>query len=185
MHDQLPKIYCFISEFEENYIKRLQKNIAIIYRNYNKIINIDEIKKIKNICKKTKRKFFLSNNIKIALKLDLDGAYIPSFNKDIKVNNYTKKKKFKVIGSAHNLSEIRTKELQGVSCIFLSPIFITKKTNKYLGIQKFNIISNYTKKKIICLGGINKNNLNKIRLLNKYGFASISLFHNQLKYIKH
>ncbi len=71
----------------------MQKNIAIIYRNYNKILNEYEIIKIKNLCKKTNRKFFLSNNIKMALKLDLDGVYIPSFNKDLKINCFKKKKK--------------------------------------------------------------------------------------------
>jgi len=93
MHNQLPKIYCFINHYNKNCIKKLDKNIAIIYRNYNKILNKNEIKKIKILCKKTNRKFFLANNIKIALNLDLDGVYIPSFNKDIKINCYQKKKK--------------------------------------------------------------------------------------------
>jgi len=60
MHDKLPKIFCFINNYEKNYIKRLPKNIAIIYRNYNKILNKNEINKINNLCKKTKRKFFFS-----------------------------------------------------------------------------------------------------------------------------
>ena len=184
MHSQLPKIFCFINNYEKNYIKILPKNIAIIYRNYNKNINIDEIAKIKNLCKKTNRKFFLANNIKIALQLDLDGIYIPSFNKELKINYFTKKKKFKVLGSAHNIKEIRQKENQRVSCIFLSPVFITKKSNKFLGIHKFNNLKNCTKKKIICLGGINKNNLNKIKLLNIYGFSSVSLFKQNIKYIR-
>ena len=81
MHDQLPKIFCFIKDYNENYIKRLNKNIAIIYRNYNKNLNKIEIKKIKKICEKNRRKFYLANNIKVALELDLDGVYIPSFNK--------------------------------------------------------------------------------------------------------
>ena len=184
MHYQLPKIFCFISNYQENYIKRLQKNIAIIYRNYNKNINKREIIKIKNLCKKTKWKFFISNNIKMALKLDLDGVYIPSFNKDLKINCFNKKKNFQILGSAHNIAEIRNKELQRVNCIFLSPIFITKKSNKFLGIQKFNKLTNYTKKKIICLGGIKKNNLNKINLVNTYGFSSVSLFRKNIKYIR-
>ena len=183
MHDQLPKIFCFVSNYEKNYIKRLPKNIAIIYRNYNKKLNKEEINKVKKLCKKNNRKFFLSNNVKIALQLDLDGVYIPSFNKDLKINCYTKKKKFKVLGSAHNITEIRQKELQNVNCIFLSPIFITEKTNNFLGIQKFNYLTKYTNKKIICLGGIKKNNLNKIKLLNTYGFSSVSLFRQNIKYI--
>ena len=87
------------------------------------------------------------------------------------------------MGSAHNIKEIRQKELQKGNCIFLSPIFITKKSNKFLGIQKFIKLSNYTKKKIICLGGIKKINFNKIKLVNAYGFSSVSLFRQNIKYI--
>jgi hypothetical protein len=36
-----------------------------------------------------------------------------------------------------------------------------------------------TKKKIICLGGINKKNFNQIKIINPYGIASISLFQNK------
>ena len=162
----------------------MPKNIAIIYRNYKKNINKIEITKIKNLCKKNKRKFFLSNNIKIAIKLDLDGVYIPSFNKNLRINFFIKKKKFQILGSAHNILQIRQKELQKVSCIFLSPLFPINKSNKFLGIQKFNNLTRYTNKKIICLGGIKKNNLNKIKLVNAYGFSSVSLFKKNIKYIR-
>ena len=36
-----------------------------------------------------------------------------------------------------------------------------------------------TKKKIICLGGVNEKNLSQIKILNPYGIASISLFQNE------
>ena len=183
MHFELPKIFSFISGYNENYIKRLNNNIAIIYRNYNKILDKNEILKIKKLCKKNGRKFFLANNIKTAIKLDLDGVYIPSFNKEIKINSYNKKKNFIILGSAHNIYEIRIKELQRVNYIFLSPVFFVKKSKKILGIHKFNRYTSYTKKKLICLGGIKKNNLKKIKLFNAYGFASISLFNQNLKYI--
>ncbi len=184
MHNKFPKIFCFINNYEKNYIKRLPKNIAIIYRNYKKNINKIEISKIKKLCKKTNRKFYLSNNIKIALELNLDGVYIPAFNKELKINYFNKKKKFQILGSAHNISEIRQKELQNVELIFLSPIFKTLKSNNFLGIQKFNYLSKYTKKKVICLGGINKKNLNKIKLLNTNGISSVSLFKQNIKYIR-
>ena len=184
MHIRLPKIFCFISNYEKNYIKRLPKNIAIIYRNYKKNINKNEISKIKNLCKKHKRKFFLANDIKTAIKFNLDGVYIPSFNKELKINFFKKKKNFEVLGSAHNILEIRQKELQNVNYIFLSPIFLTKKSDKFLGIHKFNNLTKYTNKKIICLGGIKQKNLNKIKLINAYGFSSVSLFRKNLKYIR-
>ena len=106
-------------------------------------------------------------------------------NPDNPMGTYIKRKEFKFLGSAHNISEIRTKENQGISCIFISPIFITKKNSKYLGIHKFNQLKKYTNKKIVCLGGIKKYNLNKIKLLNIHGFASVSLFKKKIKYIRY
>ena len=46
------------------------------------------------------------NNVGLAYKLGLDGAYIPSFNNCMKHNQYNKRQKFTVIGSAHNVKEI-------------------------------------------------------------------------------
>ena len=83
-----------------------------------------------------------------------------------------------MLGSAHNIKEIRIKEKQGAKIIFLSPIFRINKTNKFLGPSKFNMLSQMTTKKSIALGGINKTNIRKLLLVNAYGFASISFFKN-------
>ena len=127
--------YYFISKFKRDNIDRLDSQTSVIYRNYDtKIVN-KEILKIKKYCKKKKIKFYLSNNIKLAIKLNLDGAYIPSFNKSKKHLSFSLKKNFSIIGSAHNIKEIRTKENQNVSKIFISSLF--KKNKNYLGINKF------------------------------------------------
>ena len=116
--------YYFINKFETNNIDKQDKQTVIIYRNYSsKIPSKKLILKIKNYCKKKGNKFYLSNNIKLAIKLNLDGAYIPSFNKTTKHLSYSFKKNFNVIGSAHNLKEIRMKERQNVNKIFLSSLF--------------------------------------------------------------
>ncbi len=115
----------------------------------------------------------------MAIKLDLDGVYLPSFNKSFKINNYPKKKNFIIIGSAHNLKDIKIKEKQGVDAIFLASLFNKKKT--FLGMEKFKILKKQTKTKIIALGGINESNIKKIRLLNVFGFAAISFFKEQKK----
>ena len=140
------------------------------------MININLIIKIRNFCKNDRRNFYLANDIKLALKLNLDGAYFPSFNKDLKHLNYTIPKKFIIIGSAHNLKEIRIKEKQNVSQIFISSIF--KKNKNYLGFYKFKKLSKITNKNIIALGGINNKNLKMINLLNIKGYAAINLFKN-------
>ena len=116
----------------------------------------------------------MSNNIKLAIKLNLDVAYIPSFNNSLTHLSYSLKKHFLIIGSAHNNKEIKIKELQGVKILFLSSLF--KHNKNYLGINKFKLLSKLTKKKIVALGGITKKNKKKIKLINCFGFAGISYF---------
>jgi len=167
--------YYFINKFETKNIDKLDKETVVIYRNYNpKILNKELILKLKKYLKKKRIKFYLSNDVKLAIQLDLDGAYIPSFNKSMKHLAYSLKKKFSIIGSAHNIKEIKIKEKQFVSKIFLSSLF--KKNKNYLGINKFKLVSNLTKKKVVALGGISKENLKKIRLLKNPEFAGISYF---------
>ena len=167
--------YYFINKFETNNIDKQDKKTIIIYRNYTlKTIDKKIILKIKNYCKKKRVKFYLSNNIQLAMKLDLDGVYIPSFNKNTKHLAYSFKKNFKIIGSAHNLKEIRIKEKQKVDKIFLSSLF--KKNKNYLGINKFKLISKLTRKEIVVLGGISVTNLKTLKMLNKSHFAGISYF---------
>ena len=167
--------YYFINKFETNNIDKQDKQTVIIYRNYSsKVPSVKLILKIKNYCKKRGNKFYLSNNIKLAIKLNLDGAYIPSFNKTTKHLAYSFKKNFNVVGSAHNLKEIRMKERQNVNKIFLSSLF--KKNNNYLGINKFKYLTKLTKKDTVALGGISKNNLKKLLIFKQSEFAGISYF---------
>jgi len=104
---------------------------------------------------------------------------IPSFNKNLNTLKYTRKQNFLLLGSAHNIYEIKTKERQGVEVIFLSPLFKTKNYKHALKIVKFNILSKMTRKKIIALGGINKKNFNYLKITNAYGFSGISYFLNE------
>ena len=174
MHNKILKKYYFINKFDQSHLDKQSKKTTIIYRNYDQEIDEEQILKIKNYCKKKGHKFLLSNNIELALKLNLDGGYIPSFNNDKRHLSYTFKKNFILLGSAHNIYEIKNKELQKVNAIFLSSIFNKKKN--YLGINKFKLLSSLTNKPSIALGGISNNNLKKLKLTNCWGFAGISFF---------
>ena len=174
MHNNLPKQYYFIEKFDKKILENQSTKTAIIYRNYTKKINKLEILKLREFCKKRKLRLFLSNNFKLALKLNLDGAYIPSFNKSFYHLNFGLKKNFIIIGSAHNLREIRIKELQKVDAIFLSSIF--KKNNNYLGLFKFLNLRSLSKKNVIALGGISQKNKKILNMINLWGFAGISYF---------
>ena len=174
MHNNFFKKYYFIDKFEKSNIDKQDTKTTIIYRNYKKNYEISEIIFIKKYCKKKNLKFIISNNVKLSVNLNLDGAYLPSFNKNFDHLSYHFKKDFCLIGSAHNLQEIRIKEKQKVDKIFLSSIF--KKNENYLGINKFNLISRLTNKEVIALGGVSTKNKKLIRLTKSAGFAGISFF---------
>ena len=174
MHNKILNRYYFIKKFDQSHIDKLDKKTIIIFRNYDNVINKKLILTIKNYCKKKGNKFLISNNIKLAIKLNLDGIYIPSFNKDKKHLSYSIKKNFIILGSAHNIYEMRTKELQGVNAIFLSSIF--KKNKNYLGINKFKSLSILSNKPIVALGGISGDNLKRLALTDCLSFAGISVF---------
>ena len=77
MHTNDYRIFYFIDELNKDKISKLTKKTSVIYRNYKKNYNENEIKEIQKLCKSLKLKFYLANNIKLVLKLNLDGAYVP------------------------------------------------------------------------------------------------------------
>jgi thiamine-phosphate pyrophosphorylase len=174
MHNFLPNKYYFINKFETNHLDKQKKNTGIIFRNYNSNNHLNTILKLKTYCKSKGYKFYLANNIKLAIKLRLDGVYIPSFNISKKHLSFSFKKNFTIIGSAHNNKEIKIKELQGVRIIFISSLF--KPNKNYLGINRFRLLSSLSVKKIVALGGISNKNKKQLKLLSCFGFAGISFF---------
>lgn len=174
MHNVFKK-YFFIDKLDTKILQYQDNKTIIIYRNYNSA-NLDEqlIINFKNYCKRKSFKFLIANNFKLAIKLKLNGAYIPSFNSSMSHLSYCTNEDFIIIGSAHNIQEIRIKEKQRVSYIVLSSIF--KKNKNYLGLYRFNALKNVTKNKVIALGGINNLNKKKLKLINCFNFAGISYF---------
>ena len=173
MHKYL-EIYYFIDKFNFKELSEIKRKINIIFRNYNRRVGENEILKTKYFCKKKGFNLFLANNLKLAIKLNLNGVYIPAFSRRLNYKNISCSKNFKIIGSAHNTIEVKIKEKQNCEKIFICPIFKTEKNKNFLGTIKFNLLANQTKKQIISLGGIKNDNVKKIRLTESRGIASIS-----------
>ena len=90
------------------------------------------------------------------------------------MRNYSLPKNFDIIGSAHNITEINLKLKQKCNEIFLSPVFKVNKSRKFLGVNRFNLMTLNKKANFIALGGINERNYKMTKLLKSNGFASIS-----------
>ena len=149
--------------------------MGIIYRNYNAEKRENELVKIAKACKKNRNQLFVSNDVKLAIKVKAEGIYIPSFNKTKSFANL-EKKNIKILGSAHNQKEIQKKISQNCTAIFLSPIFYIEKSNKFLGVHKFNYLTYSNTTNIFALGGISECNIHKLKLLNIKGFGGIRMF---------
>jgi len=163
--------YYFIDQINERTISTISKfkNISLIYLNGNdSLINLQDLINIKKYCNKNHIKFYISDNIQLAIKVGANGIYLTkNYNKMF--HNFTYKKGFTILGSVHNQLEYYKKITQRCEKIFLSPIFYNKKysINKTLGIIKFKLISKYWKKQAIPLSGINQRNIKKVYLVNK------------------
>ena len=70
--------------------------------------------------------------------------------------------------------KLKKKLDQGCEAIFLSPLFRIKKNRQYLGVCRFKLLTLKYKNKFIALGGIRKQNINILKMLNIYGMAGIS-----------
>ena len=155
--------------------------MGIIYRNYNAKKRENELIKIARACKKNRNQLFVSNDIKLTIKVKADGIYIPSFNKSKNFANL-EKRNIKILGSAHNQKEIHEKITQNCSAIFLSPIFYIEKSKKFLGLHKFNYLSHSNNINILALGGIYEYNIHKLKLLNIKGYGGIRIFKKKPAY---
>jgi thiamine-phosphate pyrophosphorylase len=175
MHKIFPKFFVFLDRYDGQIFKNNNINMGIIYRNYNAEKRENELVKIAKACKKNRNQLFVSNDIKLAIKVKAEGIYIPSFNKTKSFANL-EKRNIKILGSAHNQKEIQKKISQNCAAIFLSPIFYIEKSNKFLGVHKFNYLAYSNNTNIFALGGISKSNIHKLKLLNIKGFGGIQMF---------
>jgi thiamine-phosphate pyrophosphorylase len=171
------KYFLIIESIKDINLKNIKKynKFIIIYRNLGVKEKIADLIRFRKQCKLKLIKFYVANNIKLSTSINADGIYLSSYNKSFKTL-YLKKFNFNIIGSAHNLKEIRLKTKQGCTYILLSKLFLVDyaKESPYIGVVKFNKYLINFSKQLIPLGGIKIKNLNKLKKINSQGFAILS-----------
>ena len=151
--------------------RKLPANSGILIRSYN-IQNKDII--IKNIINLKKRKLhtvLVSGRHKS--HSNVDGVHLPSWlNSSFFINK-------KLISmSAHGARDIRKSINIKADIIFISPIFDTTShpESKNIGVIKLGLMAKLFKKPIVALGGINNNNISRLKGLPIIGCAGIDVF---------
>ena len=172
--------YIFLNEINDQLSLRIKKikNVSIIYYIDDfQLFNENNCKRIRNFCKKINAPFYVIDSMNNALKYKATGIYIKANNKRIVLKKYNK---LKIIGSAHNNLEYFFKKNQNCNMVMLSPLFYNKKysNNNILGTAKFRLISKDWKIDVCALGGINKTNINKIKLIKTNNIAFRSMIYS-------
>ena len=162
-----------VQDINLSQIKKRNK-FTIIYRNLGQYEPKEQVTSFRKNCKAKDIKFFVTNDINLAQSLNADGIYLSARNNSLRFLKF-KRKNFKIIGGAHNIREINHKKLQGCESILLSRLFRVsyKPRMDCLGVNKFN---SYLARnpQIVALGGININNINKLKTVNSQSFAILS-----------
>tara|TARA_A100001011_G_scaffold154362_1_gene162843 strand:- start:63 stop:638 length:576 start_codon:yes stop_codon:yes gene_type:complete len=171
------KYFFIIESIKDIDLKNIKKSkkFNIIYRSSKIAKKFEQLLRFRNVCRTKNIGFYVSNNIKLAIILKADGIYISAYNKDLTFTRF-KHSKLQIIGSAHNIKELKLKKLQGCTNIVFSRLFLTSYKNKngFLGVVKFNLLSLLIKENLIPLGGIRLSNLNKLNMVRCNSIALLS-----------
>ena len=150
-------------------IKKLPKNSGVIIRDYsNKKINTKKLNKWKS-----RRLLTILKAGKYSRTLYSDGIHYPQWLQ----SSLVKKNAIKSI-SVHSGKDIRKSINIRANLVFISPVFETTshKNEKSLGIIRLGLLVKLFKIPAIALGGINNDNVCRLRSLPISGCAGIDVF---------
>lgn len=174
-----PKYYSNdINKFKEKLSTALKHNSVDIACFRDKTSsNYEELAKVFiDTCKEHKIETILLNeNYKLAKELGANGVHLTS--KQFDKIKLAKELELFVIISCHDIFEIEKAQKNYVDAVSYSPIFQTPNKGKIKGVAQLQKLRSIYDMNIIALGGIISNEqVNKLKKLDLYAFASIRYF---------
>lgn len=136
---------------------------------------LERAQKLKNICQKFKVPLIINDDVDIAKKIDADGVHIGQDDMSIIEAKEILGNK-KIIGvSVFNAKEAFEAESRGASYLGVGSIFktISKPDAKMVKISDLKEICKIVKIPVVAIGGINKDNILKLRNSGVSGVALI------------
>tara|TARA_B110000008_G_scaffold95025_1_gene97502 strand:+ start:4736 stop:5335 length:600 start_codon:yes stop_codon:yes gene_type:complete len=134
-------------------------------------------RKIYNICKKYDASYIINDYSNFSLNKYCDGIQLTSNNlKEIRKMNLDKR--YILIGSCHNIDEIKICNNLKINLILISPVFST--SNKTgIGWKKFKELVNESKIPVFALGGLKyPDDLENVKINGGVGIAASKYFYS-------
>lgn len=167
-----------VFEFKENLICSLEKNqVDIACFRDKKSKNFKELAKVfVSVCKEYKiETILISEQYELAHELKATGVHLTSKQFD-KIKACKEKDLYTII-SCHTIQEIEKAQKKYVDAVTYSPIFNTPNKGEPKGVAKLKKVRDIFDMNIIALGGIiSQKQIEKLKNLNIYAFASIRYF---------
>ena len=138
-------------------------------------------KKIYNICKKYNASFIINDFKNFNLNKYCDGIQLTSNNlKNLNLLNIDKK--FILIGSCHNIHEVKICNNFEVDLVLISPVLNTNNKTG-IGWVKFKELVNKSNIPVFALGGLSyTDHINNVKKNGGVGIAASSYFYNLFDY---
>ncbi|MBT3519683.1 MAG: hypothetical protein HOA86_01575 [Gammaproteobacteria bacterium] len=134
-------------------------------------------RKIYNICKKYDASYIINDYSNFSLNKYCDGIQLTSNNlKEIRKMNLDKR--YILIGSCHNIDEIKICNNLNINLILISPVFST--SNKTgIGWKKFKELVNESKIPVFALGGLKyPDDIENVKINGGVGIAASKYFYS-------
>ncbi|NVJ91327.1 MAG: thiamine phosphate synthase [Methylocystaceae bacterium] len=161
-----------------HYIPLLPTGSALVVRHTNTTEKEKLALKIKPLCRKHKVKLLLSNDVKAAIKLGLDGVHFSEkeARRQGKKSKTAAQKNFIFTSACHSLWALKKAERANMDAVLISPIFATRShpDSKGLGVLRFQCWTTQTHLKCYALGGITPKTAQRLSNSKACGFAGIS-----------
>ena len=101
------KLFFFIEKLNELNLDYVKKIGAILILRYPEKVDLEDLKKFNKKCLGKKITLFIQNSVKILFLLKTNNFYISAYNKNQFKQLRKINRKIRIIGSAHNTSEIK------------------------------------------------------------------------------
>ncbi|MCF7908098.1 MAG: thiamine phosphate synthase [Candidatus Omnitrophica bacterium] len=133
-------------------------------------------KKLSTLAKSKNIVFIVNDDPDLAAELDADGVHLGQTD----IEKYSVEKTRKLIGrnkiiglSTHSLEQIEQANKLDINYIAFGPLFETKTKNYSIGTRDLTKALSLSKFPLVCIGGINSNNIEEVLKLGATNIAMI------------
>ena len=163
-------------------IQKLAPGSGVVFRHYGFVSRFELGEAIRDVCKKKRLTFIVSNDYQLAVKLNSDGLHLPAhalFGRQSPARLWRQRQKNILTAASHSPAAISKCAQLSVDAALLSPVFPTQSHPNQisLGVLKFQALARKSLVPVYALGGRNDSSARHLINSSAVGLAGITGFY--------